>query len=100
MCNHWINFNHNLVVYGPCQLFQQETTLLATDGHNCHKNVGPVQEGGTLMLAFDEIAQSHRPSDLNQDPTGLGQWASMPFISQQGHTTRVVMTYNPCQNAL
>ncbi len=57
-CEQRINFGHDLVVNGLCQLFQREAMLLATAGYNCHKNMGPVQEGGTLMLAIDKINSS------------------------------------------
>ncbi len=57
-----------------------------------------MQEGGTLMLAIDEITQFHLASNSNHDPTSLGKWVSMPFAGKNGRTTRVVTAYNPCRN--
>lgn len=52
---HQINFAHGQVVSGPRQMFQLDTTLLMTVGHNIHDNFGCIQEGGIMILVIDEI---------------------------------------------
>ncbi len=99
MCEHRINFAHKKVVNGPRQLFQREAHLVTIAGYNKNENVAQIQEGGTLMLATDEITQFHRASDSNHDPTGLGRWVSMLFAGQHGKATRVITAYNPCRNS-
>lgn len=95
---HRINISHAQVKNGPWQLFGQEAAISTIKGHNVHKNIGRIQEGGTMMLAIDEINQFYRPADSDKDPTGLGGWVSMAFLGHGGYTTQVVIAYNPCYN--
>ncbi len=90
LCEHRNNFAHAQVVSGPWQMFQQEATIQAIAGHNIYENVGPRQEGQTMMLATDEITQFVQTSYNDKDPSGLGRWVSMAFKGKGGYITWVM----------
>ncbi len=54
---HRIKFAHECIISGPRQLFKREVIILSTVGQNIHENIICIQEGRTMMLANDEIAQ-------------------------------------------
>ena len=78
------------------QMFQRQLACKAVEAHNVHKNVSRAQEGGTAAIAFDET--SGYAKQTWRDPTGLGRWAWIRYVGNDGHVTRVAVAYNPCKN--
>jgi uncharacterized protein (UPF0332 family) len=95
---HRLNLRHKDNRHGFRQLFKREAKLETIEANNIHENVGRVQEGGTAILAYDEIAGFLDKKNSGKDGTGLGRWSYMRFAGEDGHATRVVCAYNPCYN--
>lgn len=83
VCKHEINILHSTVVNSQQQLFQWEATIQAVEGHNTHKTVGWVQEGGTLMIAVDEITQFYTKQESDADLSCLGRWVPVVLRAKQ-----------------
>lgn len=94
---HRINFKHADHKNGFRQMFRSETAVEAIAAHNVHESIGRVQEGGTALLAFDEITGFLDKRNSGKDELGLGRWTHMVFGSDS-HRTRVVCGYNPCKS--
>ena len=77
------------------QLFQSDTQLRTVTGHNSHEQYSTTQEGGTSLMAFDEIAT--KVTSTSSDETGLGRWCSMLFEGKEGYKCRVITAYQPCK---
>ncbi len=99
ICEHCINFSHNQVCNDLKALLKWEAAIHTIEGHNKHENVGPIQEGGTMLLSFHQVNQFFTKTDSDHDPKGLGQWVSMAFKGLGGHWTQIFSAYNPCYNA-
>ncbi len=66
-----------------------------------HNNQEPeltdkIQYGGVGLIASSEL--KHRIIDNGKDPTGLGRWVWIRIQGKEGHTTRIVSAYRPCQS--
>ena len=66
-----------------------------------HNNQEPeltdkTQYGGVGLIASSEL--KHRIIDNGKDPTGLGRWVWIRIQGKEGHTTRIVSAYRPCQS--
>ena len=67
-------------------------------GHNVHKNVSKIQQGGTSLLLFGDLVQHLNMDQSGCDDSGLGRWSVMTLTGEDGFTTRMVCGYNPCYN--
>ncbi len=97
-CKHQINFRHKENKNDLKQMFQHKLACMAVSAHNIHegKVAGRVQEGGTGTICFGESTgyiKKTRP-----DSKGLGRWSWILFSGTNGHSTQVIMAYNPCKN--
>jgi hypothetical protein len=55
-----------------------------------------LQYGGVGLVASSEM--KHRIIDHGKDPTGLGRWVWVRIQGKEGHTTRIVSAYRPCES--
>jgi hypothetical protein len=55
-----------------------------------------VQYGGVGLVSSSEV--KHRIIDQGRDPTGLGRYVWIRLQGREGHTTRIVSAYRPCQS--
>ena len=55
-----------------------------------------IQYGGVGLVASSDI--KHRIIDQGKDSTGLGRWVWIRIQGKEGHTTRLVSAYRPCQS--
>jgi hypothetical protein len=71
---------------------------MAVSAHNIHegKVAGRVPEGGTGTICFGESTGYIKKT--GHDSKGLGWWSWILFSGTNGHSTRVIMAYNPCKN--
>jgi hypothetical protein len=68
-----------------------------TQSFNKHFDSGKeYQVGGVSIITTDSLA--HRSTTSNNDPTGLGRWASILIKGKQGFSTRIVCAYRPCKS--
>ena len=67
-------------------------------GHNVHKNIAPVQEGGTTVLLYGTLIDQYDFEASRKDNTGLGRWSAMVPRGSDGVMTRILSGYNPCYN--
>ncbi len=97
-CEHRLNFKHKENKNNLKQMFQQELTCTAVSAHNIHKGkvAGRVQEGGTGTICFGEMTAYIKKT--GQDSEGLGRWSWVQYSGANGHSTQVIMVYNPCKN--
>eukprot|EP00957_Ditylum_brightwellii_P119759 9137255-Ditylum_brightwellii.AAC.1 len=75
------------------QLFRTEHDLRLIAVHNKHKDFHHHQEGGVLLMAFDQM--SSMVMDTNSDPLGLCCWVSMKLLITAEVTARLVVAYIP-----
>ena len=93
---HRQNLHHKSNIYGWNQLFQRaEEDVRLVVAHNSHKNIAPVQEGGTGILVFGPIIEQLDMKSSGKNRSGLGQW-TMVTIKGDGIQTRIICGYNPC----
>lgn len=76
------------------ELFRSENALRTTSSFNTHENFGKVQQGGTFGLAFGQLAS--RVKDVGADETNAGRYSWFLLKGRDGHSTRVVVAYQPC----
>ena len=96
---HRLNLMHKDNRSGFSQLFRGgESDVRSVAAHNRHegKESGRVQEGGTAMLLFGELIEQFDFEDSGRDKSGLGRWVIMTLRGENGLTTRVISSYNPC----
>jgi hypothetical protein len=96
---HWLNLMHKDNKNGFSQLFRGgEADIRSVAAHNRHegKDVGRVQEGGTVMLLYGPLIEQYNMENSGRDETGLGRWVFMAFIGEGGIATRIMSCYNPC----
>ena len=75
---HRINCRHKENKNGMAQMFKGgEANIKAVVGHNVHKNVSKVQEGGVASLAFQSLIERYNAEESGKDGTGLGRWVYM-----------------------
>jgi hypothetical protein len=55
-----------------------------------------IQYGGVGVVSSSEI--KHRIIDQGRDPSGLGRYVWIRLQGKEGHTTRIVSAYRPCQS--
>ncbi len=97
-CEHQINFRHKENKNDLKQMFQRKLACTAVSAHNIHegKVAGRVQEGGTGTICFGETTGYIKKT--GHDSKGLGRWSWILFSGINGHSTQVIMAYNPCKN--
>eukprot|EP00957_Ditylum_brightwellii_P089467 6813040-Ditylum_brightwellii.AAC.1 len=78
-------------------LFCLEYALKVVTAHNVHEPFNFHQEGGTCILAFDQVVTWS--GAISFDPTGLGQWTSIQFGGRTGISARFVTAYIPGKSA-
>jgi hypothetical protein len=90
--------------YGVTQLFQGgEAMVRGIWGCNKHENTEEynnkrTMEGGTGMVAFGELASCMYRDNSGVDDSGLARWTYMEFRGRNGHSTMMLVGYNPCKN--
>ena len=62
-------------------------------GHNVHERFGRCQQGGTFMVATEQVGAY--VTTMGADKEGLGRWCWMKLVGQTV-TTRVIVAYQPC----
>ena len=55
------------------QMFKSEVQIKAIASHNVHEDDTRAQEGGTAIIAFDQLASLQNSAGV--DLTGLGRWS-------------------------
>eukprot|EP00956_Cyclotella_meneghiniana_P008525 scaffold11544_cov40-Cyclotella_meneghiniana.AAC.1 len=98
---HRLNLMHKDNRNGFSQLFRGgESDVRSVAAHNRHEGTesGRVQEGGTAMLLFGELIEQFDFEESGRDESGLGRWVIMTLRGENGLTTRVISSYNPCYN--
>ena len=78
------------------QIFKSEVQIKTIAAHNIHDNDSRLQEGGTEIIAFDQLVTLQDLAGL--DPTGLGKWSWIKIIGKQKRTTRITCAYQPCSS--
>jgi hypothetical protein len=78
-------------------MFRSENALYSVAAHNKHRTNGRQQFGGKFAMAFGELAT--KATDSNVDPTGLGRWSWIQFSGKEGHTTSILLVYQPCHTS-
>ena len=61
--------------------------------HNVHERFGKIQQGGTCMIANEEVAKYS--TTQSSDEEGLGRWSWMR-LAGEGAATRIITAYIPC----
>ena len=70
---HKINSVHNDNVNGVGQTFNGgEAEMQTQTGHNQHKNVGRMQQGGTSLLLYGQLIHQTNSKASGKDAAGLG----------------------------
>jgi hypothetical protein len=97
-CKHCLNLQHKENVNDFKLMFQREIACTAVAAHNVHEwqQAGRVQQGGTGAICFGEATRFIRK--VGKDKEGLGRWSWILFGGSDGHTTRLIMAYNPCKS--
>ena len=95
-----INFNHKKNINGLAQLFNGgESEVKVIHGCNVHEGaISRVQEGGTGVLTFGQLAEQFDHMNSGQDVTGLGRFSFSRYIGENGISTWVVCGYQPCKS--
>jgi len=76
------------------QLFKSEVQIKAVSAHNIHEDDTRAQEGGTAIIAFDQLASLVKTSGV--DPSGLGRWSWVKILGKHSQVTRIICAYQPC----
>jgi hypothetical protein len=96
---HRLNMRDSQNVNGFKQLFKGgEAANQSVVAHNVHENIGHVEEGGTILMAFGSVTEYPIHDQLGKDEMSLGRWSVMTFKGENALTC-VVCRYNPCFNA-
>ena len=96
---HRLNLMHKDNRNGFSQLFRGgEADIRSVAAHNPHegKESGRIQEGGTAMLLFGGLIEQFDFEESGRDESGLGRWVIMTLRGENGLTTRIISSYNPC----
>ena len=72
--------------------------LRAIASHNVHKSVDKYQEGGTVVLSYEDLQQKFDLEGSGRDDLGLGRWTHMRFVGEDRIVTRIMCGYSPCVN--
>ena len=90
--------------YGLSQLFQGgEAMVRGIWGCNKHELTEQytnkrTMEGGTGLVAFGELASCMFTDNSGMDKSGLARWTYMEFRGRDGHSTMLLVGYDPCRN--
>ncbi len=90
---HGINFKMAATGIRPEDLFLGMCSSRISAGHNIHELHIHYQQGGTIMVAFSQLASYVILSGLDQ--TGLGCWSWIQ-VGTGEHWTQIVLAYQPC----
>ena len=95
-----INFNHKKNINGLAQLFNGgESEVKVIHGCNVHEGaISRVQEGGTGVLTFGQLAEQFDHMNSRQDVTGLRRFSFSRYIGENDISTWVVCGYQPCKS--
>ena len=79
-------------------MFQRELVCTAIASHNVHesRHAGRTQEGGTGCICFGDATGYIKTVGRNEE--GLEQWSWILLGGTEGHNTRLITAYNPCEN--
>jgi hypothetical protein len=89
---------HNKNCNGFGHLFKGgEAAVQSIVAHNIHKNIGRIQQGGTILLLFGHLVEQLDHNESGIDDTGLGCWLVMT-LQGDGVRMRVVGGYKTCGN--
>ena len=69
--------------------------LRISAANNKHEAIEKFQFGGTLTMAFNEVATRVHASGA--DEKGLGRWSWLLFEGHNGYRTRIISAYVPCR---
>jgi hypothetical protein len=90
---HGINFKMAATGTRPEDLFPGVCSSRVSAGHNIHESHNRYQQGGTMTMAFSQLASYVISSGL--DLTGLGWWSWIQ-VGTGDHWTQIVLTYQSC----
>ena len=97
LVKHRQNLHHKSNTYRWNQLCQRaDKDVRSVVAHNSHKNIAPVQEGGSGLLVFGLIIDQLDMKSSGKDGSGLGRW-TMVAIKGDRIQTRIICGYNPCK---
>ena len=91
---------HKKTVNGFCQMFNgREAHIRAKAAHNVHehKEAGRIQEGGTAIILFGELAQQYDNEGSGRDETGLGRITFIRLKGADRIVTQIICGYNLCK---
>ncbi len=77
----------------PEDLFPGVCSSMVSASHNIHELQNRYQQGGTMMVAFSQLASYVISTGVDQ--TGLGWW-SLTQVGTGEHWTQTVLAFQPC----
>lgn len=96
---HGQNLKHPHNRNGFAQIFRGgEDEVRAIGASNSHKGSTRSMEGGTAMATWGKLLDYYDSENSGKDRTGLARWVYQQFVGQDGHSTRIIVAYNPFAN--
>jgi hypothetical protein len=90
---HGINFKMTATGTRPEDLFSGVCSSRISAGHNIHESHNHYQQGGTMTVAFSQLASYVISTGVDQ--TGLGWWSWIQ-VGTDEQQTQIVLAYQPC----